>query len=194
MSDETTNSELNTGEGTNPVAEPVEDRGEWYVVHTYSGYENKVKANIEKIVKNRNLQDLIFDIKVPMEERIEMKNGRKKSVARKVFPGYVLVKMIMNDDTWYIVRNTHGVTGFVGPGAQPVPLDESEVEKLGMDRVEIKIDLKENDNIRVISGPLENFVGIVQEVLPDQQKVRVLVSMFGRETPLELLFSQVQKI
>lgn len=193
MADDTTN-ELNMNEASSPETGLNEDRGAWYVVHTYSGYENKVKANIEKIVKNRNLQDLIFDIKVPMEERIEMKNGRKKSVARKVFPGYVLVKMIMNDDTWYIVRNTHGVTGFVGPGAQPIPLDNEEVEKLGMDRVEIKIDLHEGDNIRVISGPLENFVGIVQEVLPDQQKVRVLVSMFGRETPLELLFSQVQKI
>ena len=166
----------------------------WYVIHTYSGYENKVKANIEKTIENRNLQDLIFEVKVPMEETIEEKNGRRKAVMRKIYPGYVMVKMIMTDESWYIIRNTRGVTGFVGPGSKPIPLTDEEVRAMGVENIPVKLDAEVGDNVRVVSGPLANFIGTIEEIYPDKQKVKVLVSMFGRETPVELDYHQIQKL
>jgi len=171
-----------------------DQEAKWYVVHTYSGYENKVKANLEKMVENRGLQDLIFEIKVPMEEHIEVKDGKRRSVMRKIFPGYVIVKMIMTDESWYIVRNTRGVTGFVGPGSKPIPLTDEEIRKLGVENIPVELKAEVGDNVRVISGPLENFIGVIEEIYPDKQKVRVSVSMFGRETPIDLDFDQIQKI
>ncbi|HHY82850.1 MAG TPA: transcription termination/antitermination protein NusG [Clostridiales bacterium] len=170
------------------------ENAKWYVIHTYSGYENKVKANLEKTVENRNLHDLIFEVKVPMEEQLEEKNGRKKAVMRKIFPGYVLIKMIMTDESWYIIRNTRGVTGFVGPGSKPIPLTDDEVRAMGVENIPIQLDAEVGDNVRVISGPLENFIGSIEEIYPDKQKVKVLVSMFGRDTPVELEYHQIQKI
>jgi transcriptional antiterminator NusG len=166
----------------------------WYVVHTYSGYENKVKANLEKIVENRSMQDYILDIVVPMEEQIEIKDGKKKATLKKVFPGYVLVKMIMTDESWYVVRNTRGVTGFVGPGSKPVPLSDEEVRVMGVEEFMPVLDYEVGDNVRVATGPLENFIGIVEEINFEKKKVRVSVSMFGRETPVELELFQIQKI
>jgi len=172
----------------------MSENEKWYVVHTYSGYENKVKANLEKIVENRNMRDYILDVVVPMEEQIEIKDGKKKATLKKVFPGYVLVKMIMTDESWYVVRNTRGVTGFVGPGSKPVPLTEEEVKAMGVEQGDPIVDYEVGDNVRVISGPLENFIGIVEEISLDRRKVRVSVSMFGRETPVELELIQIQKI
>ena len=172
----------------------MEEKGRWYVVHTYSGYENKVMANIEKIVENRNMQDVIFEVKVPIEEQVEIKNGKKKVTQKKVFPGYVLVKMIMTDESWYVVRNTRGVTGFVGPGSKPVPLTDIEVKALGVEKTPIKLDANVKDHIRVTSGPFENFVGIIQEINTEKHKVKVMISMFGRETPVELEFTQVERL
>ncbi len=166
----------------------------WYVVHTYSGYENKVKTDLEKTVKNRELEDFIFDIVVPMEEQIEIKDGKRKTNLKKVFPGYVLVKMIVTEESWYIVRNTRGVTGFVGSGTDPIPLTEEEIRKMGFELTEINVDYDINDSVKILNGPLENFVGVVQEINKEKHKVKVLVSMFGRETPVELEFSQVQKV
>lgn len=166
----------------------------WYVVHTYSGYENKVKANLEKIVENRSMQEYILDIVVPMEEQIEIKDGKKKATLKKVFPGYVLVKMIMSDESWYIVRNTRGVTGFVGPGSKPVPLSDEEVRIMGVEEFAPVLDYEAGDNVRVVSGPLENFIGIVEEINMEKKKVRVSVSMFGRETPVELELFQIQRM
>ena len=166
----------------------------WYVVHTYSGYENKVETDLEKTVKNRELEEYFFDIVVPMEEQIEIKDGKKKTNLKKVFPGYVLVKMIVTEATWYIVRNTRGVTGFVGSGTDPIPLTDEEIRNMGFEKVEVNVDYNVNDSIRVTDGPLKDFVGVVQEINKEKHKVRVLVSMFGRETPVELEFSQVQKV
>ena len=166
----------------------------WYVVHTYSGYENKVKTDLEKTVKNRELEDYIFDIVVPMEEQIEIKDGKRKTNLKKVFPGYVLVKMIVTEESWYIVRNTRGVTGFVGSGTDPIPLTEEEIRKMGFELTEVNVDYDINDSVKILNGPLENFVGVVQEINKEKHKVKVLVSMFGRETPVDLEFSQVQKV
>lgn len=166
----------------------------WYVVHTYSGYENKVKTDLEKTVKNRELEDYIFDIVVPMEEQIEIKDGKRKTNLKKVFPGYVLVKMIVTEESWYIVRNTRGVTGFVGSGTDPIPLTDEEIRKMGFELTEVNVDYDINDSVKILNGPLENFVGVVQEINKEKHKVKVLVSMFGRETPVELEFSQVQKV
>ena len=166
----------------------------WYVVHTYSGYENKVKTDLEKTVKNRELEDYIFDIVVPMEEQIEIKDGKRKTNLKKVFPGYVLVKMIVTEESWYIVRNTRGVTGFVGSGTDPIPLTDEEIRKMGFELTEVNVDYDVNDSVKILNGPLENFVGVVQEINKEKHKVKVLVSMFGRETPVELEFSQVQKV
>ena len=171
----------------------MEERGRWYVAHTYSGYENKVKANIEKLVENRRMQDVIFEVSVPMEEQVEIKNGKKKVTQKKIFPGYVLVKMLMTDESWYVVRNTRGVTGFVGPGSKPVPLTDAEVKNLGVEKHVVKLDAKLGDNVKVVSGPFENFIGVIQEINNEKQKVKVLVSMFGRETPVELEFTQIEK-
>ena len=166
----------------------------WYVIHTYSGYENKVKTDLEKTVKNRELEDYFFEIIVPMEEQIEIKEGKRKTSLKKVFPGYVLIKMIVTEETWYIVRNTRGVTGFVGSGTDPIPLTDEEIRNMGFEEVPVNIDYEVNDSVRVLNGPLETFVGTVQEINKEKGKVRVLVSMFGRETPVELEFSQVQKV
>lgn len=172
----------------------MSEKPTWYVVHTYSGYENKVKANLEKSVLNRGLQDVILEVKVPVEDTIEIKDGKKKVVTRKVFPGYVMVKMIMTDDSWYVVRNTRGVTGFVGPGSKPVPLSDEEVRKMGVENVPIVLDIEIGQTVKVTSGPLENFIGVVDGVDTERQKLTVSVSMFGRETPVELDFVQVVKV
>ena len=166
----------------------------WYVVHTYSGYENRVKTDLEKTIKNRELEEFFFDIIVPMEEQIEIKEGQRKTNLKKVFPGYVLVKMIVTEKTWYIVRNTRGVTGFVGSGTDPIPLTDDEIRKMGFEQMEINVDYSVNDTVRIMDGALTDFTGIVTEINKEKHKVKVLVSMFGRETPVELEFSQVQKI
>ena len=166
----------------------------WYVVHTYSGYENKVKKDLENTIKNRELEDYFFDIVVPMEEQIEIKDGNRKTNLKKVFPGYVLIKMIVTEKTWYIVRNTRGVTGFVGSGTDPIPLTEEEIRNMGFEITQINVDYNVNDQVKVMDGPLKDFIGIVTEINKEKNKVKVLVSMFGRETPVELEFSQVQKI
>ena len=166
----------------------------WYVVHTYSGYENKVKTDLEKTIKNRELEDFFFNIVVPMEEQVEIKDGKRKTNLKKVFPGYVLIKMIVTEESWYIVRNTRGVTGFVGSGTDPIPLTDAEIRNMGFDAVPVNIDYDVSDTVQVVNGPLERFVGTVQEINKEKQKVKVLVSMFGRETPVELEFSQVQKV
>lgn len=170
------------------------ENAQWYVVHTYSGYENKVKVNLEKTVDNRGLQDLILEVKVPMEKAIEIKNGKRKDVDRKLFPGYVLVKMVLTDETWYVVRNTRGVTGFVGPGSKPIPLTNEEIRFMGVENVPVRIDIEVGQSVRVTNGPLESFIGVVEEIFPEQQKLRVVISMFGRDTPVELDFVQVQKL
>lgn len=166
----------------------------WYVVHTYSGYENKVKTDLEKTIKNRELEDYFFDIIVPMEEQIEIKEGKRKTNLRKAFPSYVLVKMIVTEKTWYIVRNTRGVTGFVGSGTDPIPLTEEEIRKMGFEVKEVNVDYSVNDSVKILDGALRDFVGTVTEINKEKHKVKVLVSMFGRETPVELEFSQVEKI
>jgi len=170
------------------------DKPYWYVVYTYSGYENKVKVNLEKTVENLGLQDSILDVKVPMEETIEVKNGKKKHVQRKLFPGYVMVKMFLTDESWYVVRNTRGVTGFVGPGSKPIPLTDAEVRAMGVEDIPIKLDVEVGENIIITSGPLESFVGVVEEINVEKQKVKVVVSMFGRDTLVELDFVQVKRI
>ncbi|MCE1245881.1 MAG: transcription termination/antitermination protein NusG [Firmicutes bacterium] len=174
-------------------------RVKWYVVHTYSGYENKVKVNLQRRIASLNMQDKIFQVLVPTEEEIEFKDGKKKTVQRKVYPGYVLVSMIMTDDSWYVVRNTSGVTGFVGPGVKPVPLPDDEVKKIlrmmGMEApIKVKLDLGIGETVRVIHGPFKDFHGIIDEVNADREKVRVLISFLGRETPVELDFGQVEKM
>lgn len=172
----------------------MSDNAKWYVVHTYSGHENKVKANIEKIVENRGMEDIILEVAVPTEEIVEVKNGKKKAKQKKIFPGYVIVKMFMTDESWYVVRNTRGVTGFVGPGSKPVPLTDDEVRNMGIEKKILTIDIAIGDSVRVISGPFDSFVGVVEEVNMDKQSFKVLISMFGRETPVELEFSQVVKL
>ena len=166
----------------------------WYVIHTYSGYENKVKTDLEKTVKNRELEDYFFEIVVPMEEQIEIKEGKRNTKLKKVFPGYVLIKMIVTDSTWYIVRNTRGVTGFVGSGTNPIPLTDDEIRAMGFENVPVNIDYDVKDSVKIIGGALEGFVGTVEEINKEKGKIKVVVSMFGRETPVELEFSQVQKV
>jgi transcriptional antiterminator NusG len=170
------------------------DKPYWYVIHTYSGYENKVKMNLEKAIQNRGFEDVILEVKVPMEESIEVKNGKKKHVMKKRYPGYVMVKMILDDETWYVVRNTRGVTGFVGPGSKPIPLTDKEVRAMGVENVPIKLDVEVGENVMVTSGPLESFVGVIKEVQPEKQKVKVVVSMFGRDTLVDLDFVQIKRI
>ena len=174
------------------IKENLEPR--WYVVHTYSGYENKVKTDLEKTIKNRELEDYFFDIVVPMEEQIEIKDGKRKANLKKGFPGYVLVKMIVTEESWYIVRNTRGVTGFVGSGTDPIPLTNEEIRNMGFETTIINVDYEVNDSVKVVNGPLSGFIGTVQEINKEKNKVKVMVSMFGRETPVELEFSQVEKI
>jgi len=174
--------------------ENMTDEAKWFVVHTYSGYENKVKANIEKIVENRNMHDEILQVIVPVQDTVEIKNGQKKNIQRKVFPGYVLLKMFMNDETWYVVRNTRGVTSFVGPGSKPVPLTEDEVVSMGIKLPVKALDIYAGDTVRVTSGPFEESIGIIKEVNANKHSVIVKLSVFGRETPVELDFLQIQRI
>lgn len=165
----------------------------WYVVHTYSGYENKVKANIEKMIENRKLQDQILEVSVPMQEVIEVKNGVKKRVQKKMFPGYVLLHMVMNDDVWYVVRNTRGVTGFVGPDSkQPVPLTEAEMRSMGIKNDTVEVDFEVGDTVTVINGVWENTTGVIKQINTHKQIVTISVDMFGRETPVEISFSDVK--
>ena len=170
----------------------------WYVIHTYSGYENKVKANLERRIESLGMEDKIFRVLVPMEQEYEIKDGKKKVSMKKVFPGYVLVEMIMDDDSWYVVRNTPGVTGFVGSGTKPISLQPEEVEvilkQMGITEPTAKVDYVVGQNVRVTDGPFSNFIGIVEEINMDKGKVKVLVSMFGRETPVELSFGQIENI
>ncbi len=180
---------------------PLKDEGirgdgqaKWYVVHTYSGHENKVKVNIEKMVENRGMQDLILDIIVPTEDRVEIKDGQRKIKTRKMFPSYVIIKMIVTNESWYLVRNTQGVTGFVGHGSDPIPLTPEEVARMGIEKVNIDLDVEVGDTVRVISGPFESFMGEVLDINPDKQVLTVKVSMFGRDTPVELEFNQVDKL
>ncbi|MDR5709441.1 MAG: transcription termination/antitermination protein NusG [Armatimonadota bacterium] len=179
-------------------APPKDPRRRWYVIHTYSGYENKVKANLERRIASMNVQDKIFQVIVPTTDEIEIKEGKRRITQRRIYPGYVLVEMIMDDDSWYVVRNTPGVTGFVGAGARPVPLDEEEVKTiLGQMRGEaprLRITYQKGDTVRITSGPFQEFTGVVEEILPEREKVRVRVSIFGRETPVELDFTQVEKV
>ncbi len=165
----------------------------WYVVHTYSGYENKVKANIEKTIENRKLQDQILEVSVPLEDVVEVKNGKEKTVQRKMFPGYVLLNMFMNDDTWYVVRNTRGVTGFVGPGSKPVPLTEEEMWNMGLNRKqEVVYEFEVGDTVQVVSGVWENTEGVVRVINHEKKSLTISIDMFGRETPVEIGFEDVR--
>lgn len=166
----------------------------WYVVHTYSGYENKVKANIEKTIENRHLEEQILEVRVPLQDVVEMKNGARKQVQKKMFPGYVLINMVMNDDTWYVVRNTRGVTGFVGPGSKPVPLTEEEMRPLGIQSENVVVDFKVGDSVTVIGGIWADTVGVVQDINQNKQCVTINVDLFGRETPVEIGFSEIKKM
>ena len=170
----------------------MSDGAQWYVVHTYSGYENTVKATIEKYVENRGLQDLIHEISIPLETVTEITDNGPKEVERKVFPGYVLVKMVMTDECWHIVRNIRGVTGFLGSGNKPIPLSESDIAALGVEKREIVVGYEVGDSVKITDGALESFLGTVEEIDLDRSKVRVVVSMFGRETPVELELDQVE--
>lgn len=166
----------------------------WYVAHTYSGYENKVKADLDKTIVNRELQEQILEVRVPMQEVVEVKNGTRKTVQKKLFPGYVLVNMIMNDETWYVVRNTRGVTGFVGPGSKPVPLTEAEMKPLGIKTENVTIDFEEGDTIVVVAGAWKDTVGKVQRIDNGKQTATINVELFGRETPVEIGFEEVRKM
>lgn len=173
---------------------PQESTPMWYIVHTYTGYENKVAANLEKIVENRGLEKLILEVSVPVEKVTETTEKGEKEIERKLFPSYVLVKMVMNDETWHIVRNTTGVTGFVGPGSRPVALTPDEVERIGVEVRTIEIKFAVGDSVRITDGPLAGFVAIVDEISPDKKKVGVTASLFGRETKVELNSNQVAAI
>ena len=164
----------------------------WYVVHTYSGYENKVKADIDKTIENRHLEEEILEVRVPMHEVVELKNGVQKASQKKLFPGYVLIHMIMNDDTWYVVRNTRGVTGFVGPGSKPVPLTDEEMAPLGIQKEDVVVDFAEGDTVTVIAGAWEGTVGAVQSINMQKQSLTINVELFGRETPVEISFAEVK--
>ena len=166
----------------------------WYVAHTYSGYENKVKANIDKTIENRHLEDEILEVRIPMQDVVEMKNGAKKQVQKKMFPGYVLINMVMNDDTWYVVRNTRGVTGFVGPGSKPVPLTDAEMNTLGIKSDNVVVDFEEGDMVVVTGGVWKDTVGAIQTINHGKQIVTINVDLFGRETPVEISFAEVKKM
>lgn len=186
---------------TKGVVSPLEGDGirgdglpKWYVVHTYSGHENKVKVNIEKMVENRNMQDQVLEIVVPTEDVVEVKDGQRKIKTKKMFPGYVIIKMIVTYESWYLVRNTQGVTGFVGHGSDPIPLTDEEVARMGIEKIHIELDVEIGETVRVISGPFESFMGSVEEINEEKQVLTVKVSMFGRDTPVELEFAQVEKV
>lgn len=172
-------------------------KANWYVVHTYSGYENKVKVNIEKTIENRKLQDQILEVSVPLHDEVEIKNGVSRTVTKKDFPGYVLIHMVMNDDTWYVVRNTRGVTGFVGPGSKPIPLSDEEVAKMGIETRKsenVIVDFEIGDTVEVISGVWEDTTGVIKSINTNKQSVTINVDMFGRETPVEISFTEVRKL
>lgn len=175
--------------GVRAIREPM-----WYVVHTYSGHENKVKVNIEKLVENREMQDLVLSVVVPTEDVIELKNGQRKIKTRKMFPGYVLIKMIVTNESWYLVRNTQGVTGFVGHGSEPVPLTIDEVRRMGIEKIIVEMDIKVGDSVKVINGPFEGFMGNISSFDEEKQTMRVLISMFGRDTLVELEYAQIDKL
>jgi transcriptional antiterminator NusG len=186
---------------TEPPAPPVDPDRKWYVIHTYSGYENKVKANLERRIKSMNMQEFVYRVLVPMDKEVEFKDGKRREVEKKVYPGYVLVEMKMTDASWYVVRNTQGVTGFVGsPGAgeKPLPLAEKEVKtilkQMGIETPKLKIDFKRGDRVKVTSGPFFDFTGTVDEIDAQKERLRALISIFGRETPVELEFYQVEKV
>ena len=166
----------------------------WYVVHTYSGYENKVKANIDKTIENRHLEEQIIEVRVPMQDVTELKDGVRKTSSKKMFPGYVLINMVMNDDTWYVVRNTRGVTGFVGPGSKPVPLTDAEMRPLGIKTDNVVVDFDEGDTVAVIGGVWKDTVGVIQTMNHNKQSVTINVELFGRETPVEISFADVKKM
>jgi transcriptional antiterminator NusG len=198
LTDEESSDEESLAEAAGP--KPKDNRN-WFVVHTYSGYENKVKANLERRIHSMGMQDKIFRVLVPMEDEVEFKDGKRKITPKKVFPGYVLVEMIMDDQSWYVVRNTQGVTGFVGspgPGEKPVPLQDKEVKtilkQMGIEAPKLKIDFKKGDRVKVTSGPFFDFTGVVDEIAPEKERLRALISIFGRETPVELEFFQVEKV
>ena len=170
------------------------EEAKWYVIHTYSGYENKVASNLEKLVENRKMQDLIHEVRIPTETVVEVKDNKKREVERKIFPGYVLVKMVMTDDSWYVVRNTRGCTGFVGPASDPIPLTDEEVARLGVEKRSVELGYKVGDNVKVIDGPLVDFTGIVDELDVKNNFVKITISMFGRETPVELEINQVKPV
>lgn len=178
------------------VSEKASDgnKAKWYVVHTYSGYENKVKANIEKIVENRGMQDLIQCVVMPTEDVVEISGGQRKVRSRKMFPGYVIIKMIVTSESWYLIRNTQGVTGFVGNGTDPIPLTDEEVRRMGVENVVTNIDAEVGDHVKVIDGPFDNFMGVIEEINMEKQMLKVRISMFGRETPVELEFGQIEKM
>jgi transcriptional antiterminator NusG len=197
-SDEVPSDDVASDDG---VAQKPKDNRNWFVVHTYSGYENKVKANLERRIHSMGMQDKIFRVLVPMEDEVEFKDGKRKITPKKVFPGYVLVEMTMDDQSWYVVRNTQGVTGFVGspgPGEKPVPLQDKEVKtilkQMGIEAPKLKIDFKKGDRVKVTSGPFFDFTGVVDEISPEKERLRALISIFGRETPVELEFFQVEKV
>ena len=172
----------------------MSEAAKWYVVHTYSGYENKVKADIEKTIENRNLQDQILEVLIPLQTVVEEKNGEKKQVQKKMFPGYVLLNMVMNDDTWYVVRNTRGVTGFVGPGSKPVPLTEEEMLPLGIKKEEIQVDFAEGDTVVVTGGAWKDTVGVITALNVQKQTATINVELFGRETPVEISFAEIKQM
>ena len=176
------------------IKQQGDDEPHWYVVHTYSGYENKVKADIEKTIENRRLQDQMFEVMVPLQETVEVKNGVRKTISKKIFPGYVLVHMIKNDVTWYVVRNTRGVTGFVGPGSEPVPLTDIEMRKLGVKTEDIVIDVEIGDTIKVIAGAWEGTVGKIKTISRAKQTVTIDMDIFGRSTDVEIGLGDIQKL
>lgn len=171
----------------------MSEAAKWYVVHTYSGYENKVKANIEKTIENRHLEDQILEVRVPLQDVVEMKNGTSRQVQKKMFPGYVLLNMVMNDDTWYVVRNTRGVTGFVGPGSKPVPLTEEEMMPLGIQKPDIEVDFAEGDMVVATGGAWKDTAGVITGINMQKQTVTINVELFGRETPVEISFTEIKK-
>ena len=168
------------------------NEAKWYVIHTYSGYENKVANDLEKLVENRGMQDLIVEIKIPTDTVTEIKDDKKREVERKIFPGYVLIKMIVTDDSWYVVHNIRGVTGFVGPASKPVPLTDSEVAALGVEKHTVEVGYQVGDTVNIISGPLEGYSGVVKEIDIPANNVCVVLSMFGRETPVQMELDQIK--
>ena len=187
-------SETEAEEAPEVNAPAANENAHWYVVHTYSGYENKVKATLEKTIENRHLENQMFEVRVPLQDVVEVKNGARKNVQRKMFPGYVLVNMDMNDETWYVVRNTRGVTGFVGPGSKPVPLTDAEIKPLGIKTDTISVNFGVGDEIAVIAGVWKDTAGVVQRMDFGKQTATINVDLFGRETPVEISFAEVRKI